>query len=78
MLLWKMMVAGTLGLNSVCILNDQRVLERYGWGMTYLQSGASSASLKYGIVNSIVLCRVLRMPLIFINAVVILLKLLIG
>jgi hypothetical protein len=30
------------------------------WGMSYLQSGASAASLKYGIVNSIVLCRVLR------------------
>ena len=31
-----------------------------GWGMTYLQSGASPASPKYGIVQMLVLCRVLR------------------
>lgn len=28
--------------------------------MSYLQSGASAVSLKYSIVNAIVLCRVLR------------------
>lgn len=31
-----------------------------GWGMGYLQSGASPASPKYGIVQGIMLCRVLR------------------
>jgi hypothetical protein len=34
-----------------------------GWGMSYLQSGASPASPKYGIVQMIVLCRVLRSAL---------------
>eukprot|EP00892_Ulva_mutabilis_P004183 jgi/Ulvmu1/2136/UM128_0006.1 len=58
--IWSLFVASVLGLNSVCILNDKRVLERYNWGMSYLQSGASAVSLKYNIVNAIVLCRVLR------------------
>lgn len=78
MFLWSLIVASTLALNAVCIINDQRVLEKYNWGMSYLQSGASAVSLKYSIVNAIVLCRVLRVPLIFVNLVVILLKLVIG
>lgn len=46
--------------NSHCAHLDELKLLADGWGMAYLQSGASAASMKYQIVNTIIICRVLR------------------
>eukprot|EP00210_Caulerpa_lentillifera_P007601 g7259.t1 len=64
--------------NAVCVLNNDRFLEPYGIGFSYLDSGASHVSLKSNIIHAIKWIQVIRTPLIPLNLIIIFVKLIFG
>lgn len=74
--LWKLLQAGLLIFNGVAILNNERFLEKYGWGFSQMHQ--SSYSLKASVIGSIHAAHYFRAFLMVINAAVIVVKLLSG
>jgi hypothetical protein len=72
-----MYVLPSAALNAGAILNEDRFLVKVGWG--YEQSRNEPQSVKKQIINMLHAVRLLfTIPLMFLNVVVIILKLLIG
>ena len=70
-------VAGLLVVNGAAILNEDRFLAKVGWG--YEASRSSPASVKKQIINLLHAMRLLfTIPLMAVNVIVIVLKLLLG
>ncbi|CAG9834064.1 unnamed protein product [Diabrotica balteata] len=81
--LWNLFEASLLFLNAVCILNEERFLSKIGWssrtGGANIQGFGENPSTKsqiYTLFHSI--RTVARIPLIVINLLVIVLKLILG
>ncbi|GMH35150.1 hypothetical protein BSKO_03018 [Bryopsis sp. KO-2023] len=76
--LWTLVQGLLMVLNGIAILNNDRFLEKCGWGFSYFQSGASPTELKYQVIGGIHAVHYMRTPLVAINVVVIIVKLLFG
>ncbi|XP_017777970.1 PREDICTED: immediate early response 3-interacting protein 1 [Nicrophorus vespilloides] len=78
--LWNLFEASLLCLNAICILNEERFLVKIGWSAKRAPTGfGENPTAKAQILNLIHSIRtVARIPLILLNIVTILLKLLLG
>ena len=73
----NLFVAGLLVVNGAAILNEERFLIKVGWG--YEQSRSEGASVKKQIINLLHAVRLLfTIPLMILNVIVIVLKLIVG
>jgi len=75
------MTASLMFTNAVAILNEERFLERYGWGSTQnagMTSPTWKNSMKGQTIGTIGAVSYLRMPLIMFNTLVIIVKILFG
>lgn len=73
--LWKILQAVLMMFNGVAVLNNERFLEKYGWGFSQMQN---SNSLKMSVIGGIHAVHYFRAFLMVINVVVIIIKLLSG
>ena len=72
-----LLLSGLLMMNGAAVLNEDRFLVKVGWG--YEQSRQEAQSVKKQIINLLYAVRLLfTMPLMALNVVVIVLKLLLG
>lgn len=81
MSLWTLLQATLLVCNAGAILNEKRVLEKYGWGFSQLGQNSieeGPGALKQQIIGTLHAATYMRMPLVVLNIVVIFLKLVIG
>jgi immediate early response 3-interacting protein 1 len=70
-------LSGILLVNGAAVLNEDRFLVKIGWG--YEQSRGESQSVKKQIINLLQAIRLIfTLPLMALNVVVIVLKLLLG
>ncbi|ENN81279.1 immediate early response 3-interacting protein 1 [Dendroctonus ponderosae] len=78
--LWNLFEATILCLNAICILNEDRFLNKIGWGKTSnVQGFGEGPSTKAQIFNLLHSIRtVARVPLILLNVITISLKLILG
>jgi len=78
--LYSLLEAGLLVLNAICVLHEERFLTKVGWSSQSNNRGFSEpAGVKDQILDIIRSVRkVMRIPLIFINILVITKKLLLG
>ncbi|XP_041770123.1 immediate early response 3-interacting protein 1 [Anopheles merus] len=78
--LWSLVEASLLFLNAVCVLSEERFLSKYGWGMSaQVQGFGEPASTKAQILLLVRSIRtVAKIPLIFLNIVAIMFKLILG
>ncbi|KAK9813870.1 hypothetical protein WJX73_002668 [Symbiochloris irregularis] len=80
--LWTLLQAFLLFLNGVAIINNERFLEKYGWGFSQMGSGnsigPSPGTLKLQVIGFIHAAKFMRWPLIIANIVVILVKMVFG
>ncbi|XP_022129846.1 immediate early response 3-interacting protein 1 [Pieris rapae] len=78
--LWNLFEASLLCLNAVCVLHEERFMQKMGWGTNRQQQGFEDQStIKYQILNLVRSIRtVTRIPLIILNILTILFKLLLG
>ncbi|KAJ5168155.1 Protein transport protein Y [Penicillium canariense] len=81
--LGKLVYVVVLIINSIAILSEDRFLARIGWGRTQAEPGFGatydSTSVKAKSVNLIASVRtVMRIPLIIINAIIIVYELILG
>lgn len=76
--LWTLLQGLLLFVNGVAILNNDRFLEKCGWGFSYFQTGASPTNVKYQIIGFIHAVHFMQTPLVVINLIVIAVKLLFG
>ncbi|VDK33012.1 unnamed protein product [Taenia asiatica] len=76
--LYALLEASILVLNAICVLNEQRFLVKYGWGSDAYQFG-SDVSTKSRLLTFITSVRtVMRIPLIGVNTLLIIFKLIMG
>jgi len=84
--LWNLFEATLLCLNAVCVLNEDRFLAKFGWGLktspTQIEGFGEvpqNSGTKTQILHLIRSIRtVMKFPLIFLNILVILFKLVAG
>ncbi|KAG6801671.1 immediate early response 3-interacting protein 1 [Apis laboriosa] len=78
--LWALFEVTVLCLNAVCILNEERFLAKVGWASWQnVQGFGETATAKSQILNLIKSIRtVARVPLIFLNIITIIVKLVLG
>ncbi|XP_049837768.1 immediate early response 3-interacting protein 1 [Schistocerca gregaria] len=78
--LWNLFEASLLCLNAVCILHEERFLAKIGWSVNQnVQGFGEQPTVKSQILNLIRSVRlVMRVPLIFLNIITIIIKLLLG
>jgi len=78
--LGDLLFAALFFVNAIAILNEQRFLARIGWGTTPdVGFAPPSASVKSKVINLISSVQtLLRIPLIFINSLVIIYELVLG
>ncbi|XP_055707612.1 immediate early response 3-interacting protein 1 [Phlebotomus papatasi] len=78
--LWNLIEASLLCLNAVCILHEDRFLAKIGWGANAnVQGFGEPPTVKTQILNLIRSIRtVVKYPLIFLNIIAIVFKLLLG
>ena len=77
--LWALLEAGLLVVNAICVLHEQRFLDKVGWGTNSARGFGEQPGVKDQILNIIHSTRtIMRIPLIFINTLVIVKKLLLG
>ncbi|CRG92347.1 hypothetical protein PISL3812_09404 [Talaromyces islandicus] len=79
----RLIYVTVLLINAVCVLSEDRFLARIGWGRAQPEPGFGSSydntSVKAKTVNLITSVRtVMRIPLIVINAVIIIYELILG
>lgn len=73
--------AALMVLNAAAILNEQRFLERYGWGFSQLGAspiGQGPGAMKHQIIGMLHAATYLRVPLVAFNVIVILIKMVFG
>jgi len=76
--LWALIEAALLVTNAICILHEKRFLAKVGWASDARGFGEQPGA-KTQILNIVHATRtVMRVPLIFINGLVIITKLLLG
>jgi hypothetical protein len=82
MTLWTLVQSVLLLVNGVAILNNERCLEKYGWGFSQMGTGDGSGpghnALKNQVVGFLFAAQYMRVPLIFLNAVTVFVKLIFG
>ncbi|XP_041465810.1 immediate early response 3-interacting protein 1-like [Lytechinus variegatus] len=78
--LYTLLEAALLCINAIAILNEERFLSKVGWGGDQSVGGfGEDPGMKAQIINLIRSIRlVMRVPLIFLNAATIVIKLLLG
>ena len=77
--LWALLEAGLLVVNAICVLHEQRFLAKVGWASDSARGFGEQPGVKTQILNIIHSTRtIMRIPLIFINILVIVKKLLLG
>jgi len=86
--IWNLYEATLLVINAVAVLHEQRFLAKIGWGRNQAMvhqshqgygHGAQEPGLKANLLNLIHSIRtVMRVPLIFLNVVTIMFKLVAG
>jgi len=71
--------AGLLVVNAICVLHEQRFLAKVGWASDNARGFGEQPGMKTQALNIIHSVRtIMRIPLIFINVLVIVKKLLLG
>ncbi|GLE02152.1 hypothetical protein PINS_up010990 [Pythium insidiosum] len=73
--LWGFFLSSLLLTNAVCILHEKRFLRKYGWDKVDPSQGMT---IRNQIVGFLVAVQYLRVPLIVVNALMILLQLVMG
>ncbi|CAH2087722.1 unnamed protein product [Euphydryas editha] len=78
--LWNLFEASLLCLNAVCVLHEERFMQKMGWGANNRSQGfEDQSSIKFQILNLVRSIRtVTRIPLIILNILTIIFKLLLG
>ncbi|KAI5002987.1 hypothetical protein ZWY2020_027637 [Hordeum vulgare] len=76
--LWMLLEGFLLLANSLAILNEDRFLGPRGWSMPEVSGNGQTKSLKGQIVGLIYATQFLRMPLIALNILIIVVKLVSG
>ncbi|CAD7089018.1 unnamed protein product [Hermetia illucens] len=77
--LWALVEVSLLCLNAVCVLHEERFLAKIGWGANNVQGFGEPPSVKSQVLNLIRSIRtVMKIPLIFLNIVAIIFKLVLG
>ncbi|XP_023717985.1 immediate early response 3-interacting protein 1 [Cryptotermes secundus] len=78
--LWNLLEATLLCLNAVCILHEERFLVKMGWGANQnIQGFGEQPSVRSQVFNLVRSIRtVMRIPLIILNILVIVFKLILG
>ncbi|XP_075159961.1 immediate early response 3-interacting protein 1 [Haematobia irritans] len=77
--LWTLIEASLLCLNAVCVLHEERFLAKIGWGAQQQNTEFGQPTAKAQLLNLVRSIRtVAKIPLIFLNIVAILFKLLLG
>uniref|UniRef100_A0ACD5XFI2 Uncharacterized protein n=3 Tax=Avena sativa TaxID=4498 RepID=A0ACD5XFI2_AVESA len=76
--LWVLLEGFLLLANSLAILNEDRFLGPRGWSMSEVSGNGQTKSLKGQIVGLIYATQFLRMPLIALNILIIVVKLVSG
>ncbi|KAJ0174931.1 hypothetical protein K1T71_009072 [Dendrolimus kikuchii] len=78
--LWNLFEASLLCLNAVCVLHEERFMQKMGWGANNTNQGfEDQSSIKFQILNLVRSIRtVTRIPLIILNILTIIFKLLLG
>ncbi|XP_055531403.1 immediate early response 3-interacting protein 1 [Wyeomyia smithii] len=79
--LWTLVEASLLCLNAICILHEERFLSKFGWGATaaQIQGFGEAPTVKAQILNLVRSIRtVAKIPLIFLNVLAIIFKLVLG
>ncbi|XP_071868231.1 immediate early response 3-interacting protein 1 [Bombus fervidus] len=78
--LWTLFEATMLCLNAICVLNEERFLAKVGWASWQnVQGFGEPPTAKSQMLNLIRSIRtVARIPLIFLNIVTIIVKLVLG
>ena len=77
--LGALLEASLLVVNAICVLHEKRFLAKVGWASDSARSFGEQTGVKTQILNIIHSTRtIMRIPLIFINALVIVKKLLLG
>jgi hypothetical protein len=75
--LWTFLEGILLFANALAILNEDRFLAPRGWTLAELQ-GSTRNSLKGQIIGLVHACQFMRLPLILLNIIVIIVKLVSG
>lgn len=77
--LWALLEAGLLVVNAICILHEARFLSKVGWASDNARGFGEQSGVKGQLLTIVHSTRtVMRIPLIFINSLVIVKKLLLG
>ncbi|TVU47191.1 hypothetical protein EJB05_06781, partial [Eragrostis curvula] len=76
--LWTLLEGFLLLANAFAILNEDRFLAPRGWSMSEVSGNGQTKSLKGQIVGLIYATQFLRMPLIALNVLIIVVKLVSG
>ncbi|PSC67047.1 immediate early response 3-interacting 1-like [Micractinium conductrix] len=81
MSLWTLLQGALLIMNGLAVLNNERFLEKYGWGFSQMGNnpmGPSPNALKYQIIGLLHAAAYMRVPLIVLNTLVVFVKLVFG
>ncbi|KAK9808801.1 hypothetical protein WJX72_003938 [[Myrmecia] bisecta] len=81
--LWTLLQGCLMFVNGLAVLNNERFLEKYGWGFSQIGGGSNNmtegpGALKTQVVGLLHAVAYLRVPLIALNSLVIFVKLLFG
>ncbi|XP_020101235.1 immediate early response 3-interacting protein 1-like [Ananas comosus] len=76
--LWTLLEGFLLIANALAILNEERFLAPRGWSFSEVTSGGRAKTLKGQLIGLIYATQYLRVPLIILNAIIILVKLVSG
>ncbi|XP_055954146.1 immediate early response 3-interacting protein 1-like [Argiope bruennichi] len=77
--LYNLFEATLLCINAIAVLHEERFLAKVGWGRDQSRGFGEEPGVKAQLMNLIHSVRtVMRIPLIFLNAVVIIFKLILG
>jgi len=77
--LYSLLEAALLVLNAMCVLHEERFLAKVGWSASSNQGFGEAPGIKKQVLDIIRSVRtVMRIPLIFINSLVIVKKLILG
>lgn len=79
--LWNLFEASLLVLNAICVLHEERFLAKIGWtsNAQHVQGFGESPSAKTRIITLIYSIRtVMRFPLVIVNILTLIVKLLFG
>mmetsp|Transcript_3392 Transcript_3392/g.4590 ORF Transcript_3392/g.4590 Transcript_3392/m.4590 type:complete len:80 (+) Transcript_3392:102-341(+) len=79
MTLWTLLQATVLFLNAGAILNEERFLQKYGWGSSSLHDGSRpSVNLKSQTIGFIHAVSYMRVPLVVLNILIVFVKVIFG